>query len=182
TAAPAPPPPAPAPAHDAESKNPFFRHSQQFAAVPAATAAPASALAAAPAAATAPAALEPSSQSQLASTNPFHNLSRNEAAATRPRVEKRDSDDDWSNAESDEESEDEDDHPGGGSAKQLASLLFSTMAPPRPLSAMEGSKTPTPTQEQPPAVPAIASPSPDASLPRAFPQPAGADAAAAVTA
>ena len=91
------------------------------------------------------------------STNPFHRLTQQENAArssplpssipagSRPsRV--RPEDDDWSVVESTEDSSDDaesDDKPTGGSAKQLASMLFGTMAPPRPLSAMDEKKSPT---------------------------------------
>ncbi|KAJ5817943.1 hypothetical protein N7447_007951 [Penicillium robsamsonii] len=82
---------------------------------------------------------------------------------TRTRPEE---DDDWSAAGSDfDSSDDEDDRPAGGSAKQLASILFGTMAPPRPLSAMDedksASKSATPVQESPVAPP----PPPPVTLP-----------------
>ncbi|KAJ6148015.1 hypothetical protein N7497_009997 [Penicillium chrysogenum] len=99
---------------------------------------------------------------------------------TRARPEE---DDDWSAAGSEvDSSDDEDDRPTGGSAKQLASILFGTMAPPRPLSAMDEDVSPskytTPVQESPvappppppatlPPVPAIPSPSDSASPPAA---------------
>jgi len=59
--------------------------------------------------------------------------------------------DEWSAAGSDKDdsSDNEDEPPAGGSAKHLASILFGTMAPPRPLSAMD-SKPATPVQEPPP--------------------------------
>ncbi|QDS67471.1 hypothetical protein FKW77_000911 [Venturia effusa] len=86
----------------------------------------------------APAAPTPAAE---VSTNPFHRLQMQQteptSAATRAaRV--RSNSDDWSRAESEaeESSDDEDARPGGG-AKQLASLLFGTMAPPRPLSSMD---------------------------------------------
>ena len=60
------------------------------------------------------------------------------AAPARTRTAPKD-DDDWSVVESEDDSSDDEetDRPGGGSAKQLASILFGTMAPPRPLSSME---------------------------------------------
>ena len=86
------------------------------------------------------------------STNPFHRLvQQQEAAKSQPlpplaatptggrpsRV--RPEEDEWSVLDSTSSSDDEEDadKPTGGSAKQLASMLFGTMAPPRPLSAMD---------------------------------------------
>ncbi|KAL8635593.1 MAG: hypothetical protein Q9228_006930, partial [Teloschistes exilis] len=101
------------------------------------------------------------------STNPFHRLAQQQAAqpqpsqpqtqqssappfratpadsGPRPSRHRPEDSDDWSafdstssNNNSDNEDDDED-RPTGGSAKQLASMLFGTMAPPRPLSAMD---------------------------------------------
>lgn len=127
---------------DAESKNPYFKSLGQTAESTQAT--------------------SPAAQS----TNPFHRLAQQEKqepskptfagagplerkTRTRPQEE-----DDWSNAGSDfESSDDEDERPGGGSAKQLASILFGTMAPPRPLSAMDEDKSATPVQASPIAPP-----------------------------
>lgn len=82
-------------------------------------------------------------------TNPFHRLTQQdltkqqqaipEPAAVPGRftgTPKPADEDDWSVVDSSDE-EDEEDKPQGGSAKQLASILFGTMAPPRPLSAMD---------------------------------------------
>ncbi|OAP62313.1 hypothetical protein AYL99_04516 [Fonsecaea erecta] len=93
----------------------------------------------------------------LPSTNPFHRIAQQEAAKpltpsfTGAQSRRRPEEDEWSAAgsEKDEDSDDEAEHPGGGSAKHLASILFGTMAPPRPLSAMD-SKPQTPVQEPPP--------------------------------
>ncbi|KAJ6120315.1 hypothetical protein N7523_004595 [Penicillium sp. IBT 18751x] len=142
---------APIATADAESKNPYFKSLGQTTE---------------PIQATSPAAQ---------STNPFHRLAQQEKQEaskptftgagplerkTRTRPEE---DDDWSNAGSDiESSEDEDERPGGGSAKQLASILFGTMAPPRPLSAMDEDKSATPVQASP-----IAPPPPPPSAPLA---------------
>ncbi|KAJ5479368.1 hypothetical protein N7530_004877 [Penicillium desertorum] len=126
------------------------------------------------------------------STNPFHRLTQQEpikptftgaAPLERKTRARPEEDDDWSAAGSEvDSSDDEDDRPTGGSAKQLASILFGTMAPPRPLSAMDEDKSPskytTPVQESPvappppppatlPPVPAIPSPSDSASPPAA---------------
>lgn len=79
------------------------------------------------------------------STNPFHRLTQptNPAPITaqptgpggRPsRV--RPEEDEWSVVGSDKDDDSSDDeNPGAGNAKMLASMLFGTMAPPRPLSA-----------------------------------------------
>lgn len=84
----------------------------------------------------------PSNTSEV-STNPFHRLTQenaNKAAFNEPaapaRTRGRQEEDDWSVVDSDDSSDDDDEAPQGG-AKQLASLLFGTMAPPRPLSSMD---------------------------------------------
>ncbi|KAF2854674.1 hypothetical protein T440DRAFT_441910 [Plenodomus tracheiphilus IPT5] len=82
------------------------------------------------------------------STNPFHRLTQenankaaiptfNEPAAPSARRLGKQDDDDWSVVDSDDSSSDEDEGPSQGGAKQLASILFGTMAPPRPLSSMD---------------------------------------------
>ncbi|PNS13817.1 Actin cytoskeleton-regulatory complex protein pan1 [Sphaceloma murrayae] len=158
-----PAPPAPPMANGAavtsppeSSKNPFFKSMGQGAAPTAAVTSP--------------------SAADAQSTNPFHRLSTNEPAArttlpepaaapARTRAAPKD-DDDWSvvdDSSSDDDDED-DDKPTGGSAKQLASILFGTMAPPRPLSAMDspapgspaGIKSPT----SPPPAPFGSAPPP----------------------
>jgi hypothetical protein len=114
-----------------------------------------------------------SARTEVQSTNPFHRLTQQENAKSplssgdtsisgplerksraRPEV------DEWSVADSDNNSSDEDDdRPAGGSAKHLASILFGSMGPPRPLSAVDDkhdSKSPTPIQESP----IVASPPP----------------------
>ena len=134
-----------------------------------------------------------SPKAEVSSTNPFHRLAQQESAnpaaaftGARPLEHKsraRPEEDDWSAAGSDfDSSEDEDDdRPGGGSAKQLASILFGTMAPPRPLSAMD-EKPDTPVQDAPSASPKAAEPeggppTPDAVPPPPPPPPAPAPAA-----
>ena len=67
---------------------------------------------------------------------------------------RRPEEDEWSAAGSDKDddsSDDDADPPTSGSAKHLASILFGTMAPPRPLSAMDrtDSKPATPVPETP---------------------------------
>ncbi|OQE94199.1 hypothetical protein PENNAL_c0004G00122 [Penicillium nalgiovense] len=160
----------PAVAPDAESKNPYFKNKAQPSEPTQATSPPTTAQ----------------------STNPFHRLTQQEpikptftgaAPLERKTRARPEEDDDWSAAGSEvDSSDDEDDRPTGGSAKQLASILFGTMAPPRPLSAMDEDKSPstyaTPVQESPvappppppvtlPPVPAIPSPSDSASPPAA---------------
>lgn len=95
-----------------------------------------------------------------ASTNPFNRMGQPPAAAPGPVSRKRADSDDWgSDREADEDSDD--DRPGGGSAAQLASILFGTMGPPRPLSAAGRDSTPaspapandTPVASPPPPPP-----------------------------
>ncbi len=99
----------------------------------------------------------------VTSTNPFHRLAQQEAAKpmvptfTGPQSRRRQESDEWSNVDSDkDDSDNEDEPPAGGSAKHLASILFGTMAPPRPLSAQDDSKPATPIHDaslQTPAMP-----------------------------
>ncbi|KAJ5250368.1 hypothetical protein N7489_000778 [Penicillium chrysogenum] len=149
----------PAVAPDAESKNPYFKHKAQPSEPTQATSPPTTAQ----------------------STNPFHRLTQPEpikptftgaAPLERKTRARPEEDDDWSAAGSEvDSSDDEDDRPTGGSAKQLASILFGTMAPPRPLSAMDEDVSPskytTPVQESPVAPP----PPPPATLPPYLPLP-----------
>ncbi|EUC41565.1 hypothetical protein COCMIDRAFT_40260 [Bipolaris oryzae ATCC 44560] len=90
----------------------------------------------------------PTSTTSEVSTNPFHRLTQenankstiptfNEPAAPSARRLGRQDDDDWSVVDSDDSSSDDDEAPTQGGAKQLASILFGTMAPPRPLSSMD---------------------------------------------
>ncbi|KAK4074820.1 uncharacterized protein Triagg1_4969 [Trichoderma aggressivum f. europaeum] len=145
------PPPVPtvvtSPPAETESKNPYFKMMSQSseASSPAA-----------PKEATTPAA--------DISTNPFHRMTQDIKSApvptpapAQPWSRKRADSDDWgSDKESDDEDSD-DDRPGGGNAAQLASILFGTMAPPRPLSAAGRESSPsTPA----PASEAISSPPP----------------------
>jgi hypothetical protein len=83
------------------------------------------------------------------STNPFHRLTQQQDSkpagdpvAARAARARNKEDDDWSVADSDDS--DDDDAPVTGGAKQLASILFGTMGPPRPMSAMED-KSASPT-------------------------------------
>jgi hypothetical protein len=97
------------------------------------------------------------------STNPFHRLTQenankaamNEAMSppttTRSRV--RPEEDDWSVVDSDNDSSSDDDDAPQGGAKQLASILFGTMGPPRPLSSMDNkeSRSDSPAVTSPPS-------------------------------
>lgn len=146
-----------------ESKNPFFKKLNQNAdQAHTPTTQPSSSIAS-------PSAQEPS-------TNPFHRLAQQESAPRSPvqaqsepqsqahflplsstpssgqrpsRV--RPEEDEWSVVDSNEDSsDDESDRPSGGTAKHLASILFGTMGPPRPLSAMdEKDKPKTPLNDGP---------------------------------
>ncbi|MCJ1464066.1 actin organization and endocytosis protein [Pseudocyphellaria aurata] len=154
-----------------ESKNPFFKKLNQPTEL--ASSAQSSSSLASPTAAE-------------VSTNPFHRLTQQESASKtasqlhsqpafpqplssaptnghRPsRV--RPEEDEWSVVDSTEDSDEEPEQPTGGSAKHLASILFGTMAPPRPLSAMDEkdrSKTPIDSPSTPSA-PSILSGGPPA--------------------
>ena len=143
------PTPVSSPPPAEESRNPYFRrYSQQqqpsepsFSPPPAPPAAPFS------------------PPADLPSTNPFHRMTQQEKPAepAKPLVlattgsRRRQEEDEWSAAGSDKDdsSDEDEDAPQAGSAKHLASILFGTMAPPRPLSAMDSkdSKPSTPVPE-----------------------------------
>ncbi|KAL9042700.1 MAG: hypothetical protein Q9180_000402 [Flavoplaca navasiana] len=152
-----------------ETKNPFFKKLKQ-ANEPAATPStqPASSI-------TSPAEV---------STNPFHRLAaqQDKEAATKSQPtpltstltdsrpsRHRPEEDERSVVDSTEENssdndDNEDDKPTGGSAKQLASMLFGTMAPPRPSSAMDDkSKSPALGSPSTPSAPPPAPPMPPSS-------------------
>lgn len=159
---------------DSQSKNPFFKQMQQAseAGTPA-TSSSATSPPQRPASLTSP----PSSE---VSTNPFHRLAQQENAAastpksqplpppltstptgTRNRV--RQEEDEWSVVESSDNSDEEaggEDRPDRGSAKHLASILFGTMGPPRPMSAMDDKgKSPAPDSPYSPSAQNVGSPS-----------------------
>lgn len=134
-APPAPPMPGSAVTSPPEqSKNPFFRSMNQQSS-----------------AASTPAITSPDAGPKV-DTNPFHRLTQQDLAKqqqalpdpapapSRSRSKPAD-EDDWSVLDSSDDESDEEDKPQGGSAKQLASILFGTMAPPRPLSAMDSPKS-----------------------------------------
>ncbi|KAI0480639.1 hypothetical protein GGR56DRAFT_664192 [Xylariaceae sp. FL0804] len=127
------------PSAETESRNPYFRmmsHSSESSAAPSASA---------PAAPAAPAPPPPPAQPEV-STNPFHRMTQEpkQPAAAAPVApqptgsfsrKRPDTDDEWgSGNEEDEESDSDDERPAAGAA-HLASLLFGSMGPPRPMSA-----------------------------------------------
>ena len=138
-----------------ESKNPFFRSMGQAGAVPQASAAGVPL---------------PATPAVVSDTNPFHRLTQQDltkqqqslpdSAPPSGRTRSKPADeDDWSVVDSTDEDEEEGTGPTGGSAKQLASILFGTMAPPRPLSAQAtgaaaaAAASPTGPSVPPPAPP-----------------------------
>ncbi|OHE96112.1 hypothetical protein CORC01_08649 [Colletotrichum orchidophilum] len=137
-----------------ESRNPYHRmlsHSSESTSAPSEPSAPVAAPPPLPAAAQ--------------STNPFHRMAQESKAApaaasppppSGPFSRKRpDEDDDWGTDKEDDEDSDDDDRPGGSSAAALASILFGTMGPPRPLSATGDKPTSNPVS---PAMGSDASP------------------------
>jgi hypothetical protein len=142
------PPPIPtvvtSPPAETESKNPYKKLMSQ----PAETASPAKS----------PDATQPATD---ASTNPFHRMTQQPPPPSQPPSRKRADSEDWGSDKDDDEEDSDDDRPGGGNAAQLASILFGTMAPPRPLSAAgrESSTpaSPVPANEAPTATPAAPS-------------------------
>lgn len=111
-----------------------------------------------------PVVASPSANSAV-STNPFHRLPPTSPETTKaapivsqptgPRSRVRPEEDEWSvvGSDKDEDSSDEE-GPVAGNARQLASILFGTMGPPRPLSAAGTGTGSTPSS------PAIGSPPP----------------------
>lgn len=168
-----PPPPATAPSssssYGADTKNPFFKKMNQ----------------ANETAPTPPSLASPITAAE--STNPFHRFTQQQESAksqtlpppltstltgNRPsRV--RPEEDEWSVVDSTSSSDDEEDtsKPTGGSAKQLASMLFGTMAPPRPLSAMDDKtflESPTSPAPPTPSTATAMSPPPLPPMPGSF--------------
>lgn len=131
-----PPPPAPAvsvvsppaiasPPSETESRNPYRRMLSQSSEP---------SVSSPPAPPTAPTPSAPPPPQPEVSTNPFFRITQESKAP--PASRKRpDTDDEWgSGNEEDSDSDSDDDRPAAGAA-QLASLLFGSMGPPRPLSA-----------------------------------------------
>jgi actin cytoskeleton-regulatory complex protein PAN1 len=99
--------------------------------------------------------MSPPAQPEV-STNPFHRMTQEqtvrapESFQSQPsggrRSRARPEEDEWSVVGSDNEDESSDeDGPGAGNARHLASILFGTMGPPRPLSATDNNSSSTPT-------------------------------------
>ncbi|KUJ07881.1 uncharacterized protein LY89DRAFT_660146 [Mollisia scopiformis] len=122
-----------------------------------------------------------SSPSAAMSNNPFHRLPQEtkapEPLITQPtgsRSRARPEEDEWSVVGSDKEDDSSDDEgPGAGNARHLASILFGTMGPPRPLSAAGGAgSTPTsPAMRDSPASPPPPPPMPSGGAPPPPPMP-----------
>ncbi|ODH39301.1 actin cytoskeleton-regulatory complex protein PAN1 [Paracoccidioides brasiliensis] len=167
-------------AADTESKNPYFgkfSHSDTqpgFHTPPEQIADPLAAAVAAPTTTPAP------PKTEIQSTNPFHRLAQQQesqkstfTATPLPgslgrKSRARPEDDEWSVAESENSSDDDDGRAAGGSAKHLASILFGTMGPPRPISAADEkaeSKPATPAQASPVAAPPPPPPPPPPAAP-----------------
>ncbi|KAI1751444.1 hypothetical protein F4782DRAFT_504970 [Xylaria castorea] len=143
-----PPSTVTSPSAEIESRNPYFRMMSQSSESSTTPPAPTS---------TAPVPAAPSQPK--ASTNPFHQLTQTPAAPLGPQrtgnLSRRrpETDDEWGsdNEESDDDSDD--DRPAAGAA-QLASLLFGSMGPPRPLSATgDKSRGASPAVQSPPFSP-----------------------------
>ncbi|KAK6612059.1 hypothetical protein H4I96_01272 [Botrytis cinerea] len=112
------------------------------------------------------------STASTASNNPFHRLPAQELSTPAPiqvqptgnrpsRV--RPEEDDWDVVGSDKEDDSSDDEgPGAGGARHLASILFGTMAPPRPFISTSGNPPPPPVPNfnapPPPPMPSAGAP------------------------
>ncbi|KXJ97435.1 hypothetical protein Micbo1qcDRAFT_187264 [Microdochium bolleyi] len=173
---PSSPPAAPSivtsPPTDGENRNPYFRMMSQ----PSDSAPAPSAPSPAPAQAAPPLPGPPS-------TNPFHRMTQESKPAapivpqpTGPISRKRpDTDDEWGASDDDDDDDSDDDRPAPGAA-HLASLLFGSMGPPRPLSAAgdksaRGSPAVASPPFSPPPAPAASEPSAAESAPAAPPAP-----------
>ncbi|KAK4448519.1 putative actin cytoskeleton-regulatory complex protein PAN1 [Podospora aff. communis PSN243] len=147
------------PAAETESRNPYFRMMSQSsdAATPTAAAPVAPPIA-------------PPPPPQTESNNPFHRLPQSTAPAA-PVSRKRADDDGWGSDKDEDEDDSDDDRPGGRSAAALASILFGTMAPPRPLSAGGDRSTASPPIASPISPPPEAAASPVGAPPAPPPPP-----------
>ncbi|KAK3313863.1 actin cytoskeleton-regulatory complex protein PAN1 [Apodospora peruviana] len=151
------------PATEPESRNPYFRMMSQS-----------SESSSAPTTAAPPVSQAPAPPQPDVSTNPFFRMTQTAApAAPSGHVSrKRADDDDWGSDKDEEEDDSDDDRPGGKSAAHLASILFGTMAPPRPLSAAGDKSAASPTLTSPDAFSsptAAAPPPPPPPMPSASP-------------
>ncbi|KAB8336847.1 hypothetical protein FH972_021155 [Carpinus fangiana] len=110
-------------------------------------------------------------------TNPFHRMTAQATGPNPARLTPKPDDDDWSVVDSDKEddSDDESNRGTAGGAKQLASILFGTMAPPRPMSSMgdkdsiKSPSSPAPASISSPPAPAV--PPTESAAPPAAPPP-----------
>ncbi|KAK2592970.1 actin organization and endocytosis protein [Conoideocrella luteorostrata] len=155
------------PPAETESKNPYHKMMSQPAEATSTSQSQDSAPVPPPTASTAPVTRSDPS------TNPFHRMTQAPPAATGPVSRKRADSEDWGSDKDDDEDSD-DDRPGGGNAAQLASILFGTMAPPRPLSAAGKDSTPAspiPANDAPIASPPPPPPAPTSDAPAAPPPP-----------
>ncbi|KAI0447974.1 hypothetical protein F4803DRAFT_495907 [Xylaria telfairii] len=151
------PPPAPAPpvvsppstvtspSAEMESRNPYFRMMSQSSESSATPPAPTS---------TTSASVGPSQPKT--STNPFHQMTHAPAAPLGPQPtgnlsrKRPETDDEWGSDNEDSDDDSDDDLPAAGAA-HLASLLFGSMGPPRPLSATGDKSTgASPAVQSPP--------------------------------
>ncbi|KAL7626005.1 actin organization and endocytosis protein [Parahypoxylon ruwenzoriense] len=176
------PPPAPAPAQpvvspssavasppsETESRNPYRRMLSQSSESPAApsTSAPAAPVPPPP----------PPPQPEVSTNNPFYRMTQEAKPAVSvvpPSRKRPDTDDEWGSGNEEDDEDSDDERPAAGAA-QLASLLFGSMGPPRPLSAA-GDKSPraSPAVASPPFNPpgVVVSPSEDATASPAAPPP-----------
>ncbi|CAZ83899.1 unnamed protein product [Tuber melanosporum] len=154
------------------SNNPFLKHLGANGDVPALSpAAPASTASAAPSAPSAP-----SSSGAVPSKNPFYKLNPDQTAEPSPRTfsRRQPEEDDWSVVDGGESSsDDDDDPPNRQGTRALAEMLFSTMAPPRPLSSMGSKETEQPIS---PSIGGAPPPPPPPPPPPAPPMPSGSSA------
>ncbi|KAI9718828.1 MAG: actin organization and endocytosis protein [Chrysothrix sp. TS-e1954] len=150
----------PPPSSDAESKNPYFKRMQSTDSAPLTSPPPApSSTTTQPQADTNPFTRMSTAQSQpLESINrpsiPNQQPSSNDTRSPPPtRTSRaRASSDEWGIEDSSDSGDDDDEEavPRGGGAKELASILFGTMGPPRPTSAMDSSASAPATEPPPP--------------------------------
>lgn len=112
------------------------------------------------------------------STNPFYRMTREQTSRAAEPVQTqqtgarpsraRPEEDEWSVVGSDKDDSSDEEGPGVGRARDLASLLFGTMGPPRPLSAADNKAGSTPTS---PAVGSGAGPTISTGAPPPAPPP-----------
>ncbi|KAI2778719.1 hypothetical protein F4815DRAFT_476399 [Daldinia loculata] len=133
------PPPAPAlpvmsppsvvasPPSESESRNPYRRMLSQSSE---SSVAPPAAAPAAPA----PVPQPPPPPQPEVSTNPFFRITQEAKTVPPPSRKRPDTDDEWGSGNEEDDEDSDDERPAAGAA-QLASLLFGSMGPPRPLSA-----------------------------------------------